>query len=338
MRASSYTESGANDYSIDLSGASSLTFDSGVTLNVGSGKKILLPPQSQVFGTVPSGSNLIGAISYATCGELVGSSISANVSCLGNIMDTVSPASSLTITADLTSTGGRIDLSGSYTSISLDRGAVLTASSYTGSGAAIDLSGTTSLTVGDTDLNAGSNGYTLLPAISRISGFIPSSAITGGIWCFDQAYSVTSNISSINCYDDVITASTSSALTISSTLRSLSNKIDLSGATGSMTLGSGARLVADSYAESGSTDYSIDLSEASSLSFSSGVILDTGSSTKKILLPPMSQVSGTVPSGSNLVGTISYSPEPPCGELVGSSISTNVSWSWQYYGYRISCK
>ena len=332
LRADGYTETGAMDYSIDLSGASSLTFGSGVTLNVGSGKKILLPPMSQVSGTVPSGSNLMGTISYSPeptpCGELVGSSISTNVSCSGNIMDTVSPASSLTRTADLTSTGGKIDLSGSYTSISLNGGAVLTASSYTGSGAAIDLSGTTSLTFGNTDLNAGSNGYTLLPAISRISGFVPSSDITGGIWCFDQAYSVTSNISSINCYDDAITASTSSALTISSTLRSLSNKIDLSGATGSMTLGSGARLVADSYTESGSTDYSIDLSGASSLSFSSGVILDTGSSTKKILLPPMSQVSGTVPSGSNLMGTISYSPEPtPCGELVGSSISTNVSCS-----------
>ena len=100
-----------------------------------------------------------------------------------NIVDVNDTSTNLTIESRLLSQSGRIDLSGSYTSLTLD-GATLRANSFTGQGAAIDLSGAVSLTfTGANTLDAG-NGYVLLPAQSAITGALPT---VTGITCFDSA-------------------------------------------------------------------------------------------------------------------------------------------------------
>ena len=214
-----------------------------------------------------------------------------------NIVDANDISTNLTIESRLLSQSGQIDLSGSYTSLTLD-GATLSANSFTGQGAAIDLSGASSLTfTGTNTLDAGS-GYVLLPVQSAITGALPT---VTGITCFDSAFVLTSDSLPAQCYSSNITInSETDDLTIIEDLRSLEGRIDLSDANGTITL-TDSVLRADNFTGEGAA---IDISNASSFICNNSTI-DAGESGQ-INLPPMSQVTAT---DCTFVGDVSYAPE-----------------------------
>ena len=200
-----------------------------------------------------------------------------------NIVDANDISTNLTIESRLLSQSGKIDLSGSYTSLTLD-GATLSANSFTGQGVAIDLSGAISLIfTGTNTLDAGT-GYVLLPEQSAITG----TPTVMGTTCFNSAFVISGTVSSTTCYSDAITTSLgSTALSVTSDIRSLSNHINLVGATGAVTL-DGAILSANSFTGEGAA---IDLSGAISLIFTGTNTLDAG--TGYVLLPEQSAITGT---------------------------------------------
>ena len=290
IRANRYTGSEVN--SIDLSNASSLTFRV-TTFDAGS-KGILFPSGFRISGAEPT---TTGTVSYATeLGSYVISDtpIAYPSTATGDVSTSLT---TLVISDDITSTGGKIDLSSAITSLTIND-STLSASSYSGSGAAIDLSGTSLTFSGTNTLDAGT-GSVLLPAPTTITGTLPT--ITGTT-CYDSTHIISGDVSSIRCYDDDITTNiASAALTITDRIWSLSNRIDLSGATGSITL-NGAILEADGYTDSEIN--SIDLSGASSLTFMGTNTLDAGS--KGIFLPSGFRVSGIAPT---ITGTVSHATE-----------------------------
>ena len=197
-----------------------------------------------IFGTCLSDDYEIlggGTFSRKICAE------GANIVASDDLSD------DLTINNSLISRSGKVDLSSATGGITLD-GASLKASGFTGDGVAIDLSGASSLDfINDPILDAGS-GFVLLPAQDVVSG----SAIITGITCYNSAFEIMGDIASTLCYDGAITTALgSTALTIISDIYSLSGEVDLSGATGALTL-NGASITAA---------ISIDLSGASSLTF-----------------------------------------------------------------------
>ena len=86
----------------------------------------------------------------------------------------------------MTSTTGKIDLTDATGSLTID-GVALSANSFAGEGAAIDLSGAISLIfAGANTLDAG-NGYVLLPEQSAITG----TPIITGTTCFNTSFTLT---------------------------------------------------------------------------------------------------------------------------------------------------
>ena len=217
------------------------------------------------------------AVTYGTASGNQEISVSPVILPSATAGDITTSVVTLVVNENLTSTMGMIDLTGATTALTVD-GATLDASSFTGIGAAIDLSGISSLTfTGTSTLNAGS-GYVLLPAQSAITG---TPTVMGSI-CYDSASVVTGDISSSQCYSGMITSSVgANALTISSELRSLESSIDLTGAT----------LDASGFTGTGAA---IDLSGTASLTFTGTNTLDAG--TRDIALPSGFVISGTLPT------------------------------------------
>ena len=263
-------------------------------------------------------------------------------------MDTVSPASSLTITADLTSTGGRIDLSASYTSITLN-GAILSASGYTGNGAAIDLSGTSALTFGSgvVVLNVGSGNNILLPPISKISGTIPSDinlignlsyAVDPIVNCSYISGPGTINTSPLTrdfCYNGGITISStlSSLEIVSATVWSEDHDIDFSAFRGDLTL-NGAMLRSDDCRNLSCDD--IDLRNVASLILKGTNILETDGITPSgdIFLPSGFRISGSASSVTITTGAMggpTYSRETGNSQINFNTVSFSRHYEWKYY-------
>ena len=199
-----------------------------------------------------------------------------------NIVDANDISTNLTIESRLLSQSGKIDLSGSYTSLTLD-GATLSANSFTGQGAAIDLSGANSLTfTGDNTLDAGS-GSISLPSGFRISGTSPTATGTLSYATEQGAYTIAATPVAFPSAATGDISTSLNTLVISDDITSTTGKIDLTGATGSLTL-DGATLSANSFTGQGAA---IDLSGANSLTFTGDNTLDAGSGS--ISLPQVSE-------------------------------------------------
>ena len=207
-----------------------------------------------------------------------------------NIVDVNNIATSLTVTSRLLSQSGKIDLSGSYTLLTLS-GTTLTANSFTGQGAAIDLSGTASLTfTGTNTLDAGTRDIAL-PSGFVVSGTPPTitaNTVTYGTASGDQEISVSPVILPSATTGDITTSVVT--LVVNENLTSTMGMIDLTGATTALTV-DGATLDASSFTGIGAA---IDLSGTASLTFTGTNILDAG--TKDIALPSGFVISGTLPA------------------------------------------
>lgn len=134
-------------------------------------------------------------------------------------------------------------------------GATLDASGFTGTGAAIDLSGTASLTfTGTNTLNAG-NGSISLPSGFRISGTAPT--VTGALsYATEQgAYVIESSPIDFpsTAMGDITTSLNN--LMISGNLRSIDGKIDLSNITEAITIQDSV-IRADNDVEGAAIDFS----------------------------------------------------------------------------------
>ena len=191
-------------------------------------------------------------------------------------------------------------------SLTLDE-TTLIANSFSGDGAAIDLSGATSLTfTGANTLDAGS-GYVLLPAQSAITGL----ATVMGVVCFDTSFVLTSDSSLAGCYSgDITIDSQVNDLTIVDDVRSLEGRIDLSDVNGTITL-TDSMLQADNFTDG----VAIDISNASSFTCTNSTV--NAGENGQINLPPMSQVIDTE---CTFIGEVSYAPEPSSGDNGVSSL------------------
>ena len=136
----------------------------------------------------------------------------------------------------MTSTTGKIDLTDATGSLTLD-GATLSANSFTGQGAAIDLSGASSLTfTGDNTLDAGS-GSISLPSGFRISGTSPTATGTLSYATEQGAYTIAATPVAFPSTATGDISTSLSTLVISGDITSTTGRIDLTGATtGSLTI------------------------------------------------------------------------------------------------------
>ena len=287
LSANSFT---GNGFAIDLSGTSSLTFTGVNTLDAGNSGSISLPSGFRITGTAPTTTGIVNYNTETGAYAISSTPIAFPSSAMGDITTSLA---NLVISDDITSTTGRIDLTGASAALTVD-GVTLRANSFTGQGVAIDISGANSLTfTGSNTLDAG-NGYVLLPAQSAIMGTLPT---VTGTTCFDSAFTIMSGVSSSACYSGTITTSLgSTALSISSDIRSLSGRIDLTGITGSLTIDT-ATLSANSFT---GNDPAIDLSGTSSLTFTGVNTLDAGNSGS-ISLPSGFRITGTAPTTTGIV-------------------------------------
>ena len=280
-----------SNFAIDLSGFDSITFMGANTIDAGS-RRIALPSGFRIEGMQPS---ITGSAIYNT--ENGDYTISSNSIVFESTAtgDITTSSDTLTISNSLASTSGRIDLSGASNAITLNA-AALSAPNYIGSDAAIDLSGTTSLSfVGSNFIDVGA-GYVFLPNANSIIGDIP--LVMGNI-CYDSAFMISGSISSTVCYSDVINAGAiSSAVTVSSQLRSLSNKVDLSDLVVDVTF-NGASVIANNYTGDG---VAIDISNADSIRFIGSNSFDAGENGI-ILLPPEDDIAGNL---SSVNGQVCY--------------------------------
>ena len=295
LKAASYI---GTRYTIDLSEAFSLVFTGTNTLDAGNGS-ISLPSGFRISDNLPT---IFGNVNYAVeQGDytMIASPIH-NGSASGSITANIDH---LSLTTEIISIGGRIDLSDIGISLTLN-GASLRAENYTGSGVAIDLSNIPSLIFMDTEnvLDAGIEGYILLPESSTITGLLPT--ITG-ISCIDSVYQIEDDISPNDtvCYNGRIRADIGSGnLAINGDIISISSRIDLSDATGTITL-TNATLKAENYV---GTEHSINLSNIGNLVCNDST-LDAGESGT-IQLPLESNIEM---NNCQMVGNVMYATTPP---------------------------
>ena len=292
----------ANDYtgteinSIDLSGANALVFTGTNSLDSGS-KGIALPSGFRISGNLPT---IVGNVNYAVeQGDyIITAAPTYAASASGDITTNVDH---LSLSTEIISTNGTIDLSGIGISLTLN-GASLRAENYTGSGVAIDLSNIPSLIFMGTNnvLDAGT-GYVLLPESSAITGLLP--AVTG-ISCTDSVYQIEDDINPNDtvCYSGRIRADIGSGnLAINGDIISISSRIDLSDATGTITF-SNATLKAENYV---GTEHSINLSNVGNLVCNDST-LDAGENGT-IQLPLESNIEM---SNCQMVGNVVYATTP----------------------------